>query len=165
MGAINCARRQQRRDELWQWCREFHAGLGTTGVPMGLEAIEKEQTGVARCLDAYRAVSDTKESSVNYRKSPVVQRDFHGDTKNFRVPDPTNRGQMLSIRRHRGVTPGVGRDLCGRRVSIRNISQYQNYRSLMSMIYIQLRYTGCPKRYTFFISEDSPCLAALYNYI
>ena len=50
---------------------------------MGLEAIEKEQIGDVRCLDAYRAVTDTKESSVNYRKSPIVQRDFHGDTKKF----------------------------------------------------------------------------------
>lgn len=66
-----------RWDELWQWCREFHAWLGTAQVPMGLERRSKKEQnrrGDARCLDAYRAITDTKESSVNYRKSLVVQR-------------------------------------------------------------------------------------------
>lgn len=39
-GTINSAK-ATRRDELWQWCREFHAWLGTTQVPMDLEAIKK----------------------------------------------------------------------------------------------------------------------------
>lgn len=47
-----------RRDELWEWCREFHAWLATTRVPMGPWGDRKKSKPmtVSRCLDAYRAV-------------------------------------------------------------------------------------------------------------